>query len=205
MKTLPYDRFIIRTKLTPDEVQQRISGFVEPDQWFRWFSSGEHKPYQGEIENHKFRISRAIHYRNSFLPIIIGEIQSDPGGSTIRITMRMHGLVIAFMIFWLGNVGYLVIDTIGSVLLTTLKISSNEATPSGILFGIVFFTFGYLMAFLGYKFEAIKSINYLCDVLRARDFVESGIMGLGDVQATVVILMTIVLAILLSMCGKILL
>jgi hypothetical protein len=205
MKTLPYDSFIIRTTLTPDEVQQRISGFVEPFKWFRWLSSREHKPYEGQIESYKFRISRAIHYRNSFLPIITGEIQPDSGGSTIRITMRMDELTSIFMFFWLGTGGYIVVDTSGSFLLNMLKIGSQDVHPIQMLSGIIFFTFGYLFAFLGYKFEAIKSINYLTDVLRARDIIESGIKGLNDVQTTVVFLMSIALAILLSMFSKILL
>ncbi|MCA9975715.1 MAG: hypothetical protein KC413_08185, partial [Anaerolineales bacterium] len=57
-------------------------------------------PFEGTVENGRFNINRIINYRNSFLPIIVGQFHDDLGFTRIEITMRLHYFVMAFMGIW---------------------------------------------------------------------------------------------------------
>ncbi|MHC5676375.1 hypothetical protein [Nostoc sp.] len=72
MKILPNDTFIILTSDSLPIVLQRLNAFVGSTKAFRF--SRKHAPYQGTISESGFQISRIIHYRNSFLPVIQGEL-----------------------------------------------------------------------------------------------------------------------------------
>jgi hypothetical protein len=100
----PFERLTIETPLTPEEARQRLAEVVEPKRLFRFFSR-DHKPYQGDLDGYHFEVTRIIHYRNSFLPVIKGEIRSGLGGSVIDITMQPHLFAIIFMTLWFGVAG----------------------------------------------------------------------------------------------------
>ena len=98
MKILPYDSFTI---LTPDPlpiVLQRLNALVEPTKTFRF--SAKHAPYQGSISESGFQISRIIHYRNSFLPVIRGRFEVKSHQTLIHVQMSTHPFVMVFLGFW---------------------------------------------------------------------------------------------------------
>lgn len=65
----------------------------------RFGLSRNHNLFEGEIEGTSFKISRIIHYRNSFLPILVGQIQDDLDASTLQIVARPHWFVILLWTF----------------------------------------------------------------------------------------------------------
>ncbi|WP_420632349.1 hypothetical protein [Candidatus Leptofilum sp.] len=93
---LPYEKFEIKTRLGAVAVRQKLMEIVEPRK-VRWGWSRNHLPFEGEVEIKTFRISRVINYRNSFLPILDGEIYNDLDATKLVITAHLHLLV---MIFW---------------------------------------------------------------------------------------------------------
>ncbi|MBH8577804.1 hypothetical protein I8752_33555 [Nostocaceae cyanobacterium CENA369] len=98
MKVLPDDTFTI---LTPDSlpiVLQRLSAKVEPTKMFR--VSKKHAPYQGTISEQGFQITRIIHYRNSFLPVIRGRFEAQVHQTVVHIQMSLHPFVMTFLGFW---------------------------------------------------------------------------------------------------------
>ena len=99
MKFLPYEDFEIKTSFSPYDSVNRLKKVTGSKRHF-WFWQTPKTSYQGKIEGNQFEISRSIGYRNSFLPIIKGEVRSDLGGSSITISMQLHVLVMLFMIFW---------------------------------------------------------------------------------------------------------
>ncbi|HEY9602085.1 MAG TPA: hypothetical protein V6C85_10780 [Allocoleopsis sp.] len=101
MHLLPYDAFIIQSREPLSEVVEKLNAQIEAPKLFRWSYSRNHAPYEGTLSSSGFEIHRIIHYRNSFLPNIRGRFESSPDGTLIRITMRMHPLVTAFLVFWL--------------------------------------------------------------------------------------------------------
>lgn len=99
MRFPPVEHLQLTTALTPSEVVARLSEQVEPSGVLRWLTTK--RPYQGRVETNRFAISRVIYQRNSFLPLIRGEIVPTGTGSRLNITMRLHGGVLG-VLFVLG-------------------------------------------------------------------------------------------------------
>lgn len=93
---LPHQKFEIKTRLSSVAARQKLMEIVEPRR-MRWGWSRNHLPFEGEVEVNTFRFSRVINYRNSFLPILEGEIQNDLDVTKLVITAHLHELV---MILW---------------------------------------------------------------------------------------------------------
>ena len=103
---LPFDNFKFLTSLTTSEVQQRIESIIEPKKSFSFsFFENRTKPYEGKLIDSSFEISRIINYRNSFLPVIKGQISSYLGRTEVAVRMRPVVFVLIFVSFWLGVVG----------------------------------------------------------------------------------------------------
>ena len=67
------------------------------------------QPFKGCIEGSHFKLARVLdcflglQSRNSFQPIIVGHIEPGPVGTVVRVRMRLHGFVAAFMTVWFGG------------------------------------------------------------------------------------------------------
>ncbi|MFE1748574.1 WD40 repeat domain-containing protein [Coleofasciculus sp. H7-2] len=99
MKLLPYNTFTLQTQDPLPIVLEKLAAHIEPSK-LRWHISRHHAPYEGTLSETGFEIHRIIHYRNSFVPIIRGRFELSPSGTIIRITMKLHPFVIAFLVFW---------------------------------------------------------------------------------------------------------
>jgi hypothetical protein len=166
MLLAPFERLTIETPLRPEEARQRVAEVIEPRRMFRFFS-GNHKPYQGELNDYRFEVTRIIHYRNSFLPVIKGEIRPGLGGSVIDITMHPHIFVIVFMMIWFGIAGSIFFGMFCTVLVTIWE-SKGENIEGllGLLLPMGFLMFGYLLVMGGFKFEAVKSKTFFQELFR---------------------------------------
>jgi hypothetical protein len=155
---IPLEKFTIHSSQNPDRVREKLLEVVEPRQILPWDAKNCAKPYQGEIGDRAFQISRIISYRNSFLPLIDGRITPEGTGSKIEISMSLSPVVFIFMLVWLGMVG-----NIGILfLLATLSEGKFEAAA---LIPLGMFFFGCLLTFLGFKPEAQKAKKFLIQLL----------------------------------------
>jgi WD40 repeat protein len=100
MQLLPYATFTIQTQEPLSAVIEKLDAQIEAPRAFRWDFSRNHAPYEGTISSSGFEIRRIIHYRNSFLPNIRGRFESSAEGRLIRVTVKLHPFVIAFLLFW---------------------------------------------------------------------------------------------------------
>jgi WD40 repeat protein len=100
MKLLPYDAFTIQTREPLSDVIEKLDAQIEAPKAIRWTFSRNHSPYEGTISNSGFELRRIIHYRNSFLPKLRGRFEPSSDGTIIRVTIRLHPFVIAFLLFW---------------------------------------------------------------------------------------------------------
>lgn len=173
MNFLPYDRVTYKTYLRPEEVQQRLENSIEPTK-IRWFSFRKeaHKPYQGTLTWPTFNIHRVIFYRNSFLPMIRGEVQEEMGQTVVTVTMHPHVLVLGFMVIWL----FLPLNFCAAGL---LAMASNPAEGGGELFAmaIPFMLFGLALLLLPYKWEARQSKKFFQELLEAASAHEKSLFG----------------------------
>jgi hypothetical protein len=165
---LPFENYTLTTKLSTEEIRRRISENVEPkkNNLVRFFSTYSTKPYQGEVSKDSFTISRIISRgsRNSFLPIITGDITSFVGTTQIKIKMRLHIFVLIFMLFWFGLIGKTVVFGI---------INSHEILQNGpsadLVIPLTMFLFGCLLFTLPFKVEARKSKEFFAELFEGQE------------------------------------
>ncbi|MCB0083471.1 MAG: hypothetical protein KDE47_21165 [Caldilineaceae bacterium] len=158
-KLLPYERIVIETALSPEQVQQELTEVIEPRRnRMTWRGvAHDHKAYEGAFDHNGFTVSRIIHYRNSFLPQLTGKIERTATGSTITITMQPHTFVLVFMLAWFG----FVIMFFLMVLLATFNGGLEGNTDRlGFLMPIGMLIFGYLLVTVGFGVEANKSKQF---------------------------------------------
>ena len=106
MLFIPFESLTITTSLTFSEVLCRLDEVVTTPKAFRRilpFGAPPAKPYEGTISGKTFKINRIIIGRNSFLPIIKGDIHTQPFGCSIKIRMSLHKIVLAFMLLGCGQ------------------------------------------------------------------------------------------------------
>jgi hypothetical protein len=171
MKFLPYERLKINTTLSSQEVLTRLDNVIEPRHFFRFFGTGK-KPYEGKVEGVHFEVSRIIGYRNPFLPIIKGDIQTEISGCVTYISMQPHILVIVFSTFWLGCAGLLFLVSLASIISSFGQNSAID--PSLLLLSGGMFAFGYALLLGSFKFESAKSKKFFRELLGAKEVEEMG-------------------------------
>ncbi|MEG4945089.1 hypothetical protein QUA82_01955 [Microcoleus sp. F8-D3] len=116
------------------------------------------KPYEGTVSGKKFKINRIIIGRNSFIPIIEGDIHPQKFGCYIKIRMSLHKIVLGFMILWLW--------TTGSIGMFALFAWLVEPSVGAIFLPILgMFIFGWLLCLIPFKIEAKAAIKFLSILL----------------------------------------
>lgn len=166
---LPFDNFKLLTKLSAPEVQQRVENITEPKKEFS-FSAFKNriKPYEGKVTGHSFEISRTISYRNSFLPVIKGQVSTYLGKTEVAIKMRPVVFVLIFMCFWLGVVGLVCLGIIIAAMLHFRQLLEQGFSPGALIpFGM--FAFGYALLTIAYKAESQKSKAFLKQLFEAEE------------------------------------
>lgn len=167
MKLLPYDSYEIQTSLTHVGAVAILQSEIEPRKWLRF--SRKHKTFEGVLSWEGFKIWRIIHYRNSFIPIISGSFEEGAPGVKVKVRMRLHLFVMAFMCVWFAVAGCVIILT-GAALL------SGHTAPSPMWFiPFALFFFGWLLVSGGFWFEARKAKPLLMDLLQNKIRSEQGV------------------------------
>jgi Flp pilus assembly protein TadB len=141
---IPYQHFEIKTKLSQDATREKLADIVEPRQ-LGWRFSNDHKLFEGELDINTFKISRVIRYRNSFLPVLVGNIQDDLDSSSLQITARPNWFVI---ILW-------------PVLLIAFFFStiiSAEVTTVGLILLFILFFYGVPTLFFNFELNKAKKL-----------------------------------------------
>ena len=162
MNFLPFENITYKTSLMEDEIIKRLSDCVETQKTFRIdvFSGGAGKPYEGKINSQAFNIKRIINYRNSFLPRITGNIESDFDGIKIYVKMRLHVFVVVFLSVWCGIIG------IGSITFLWHAYYNSEVNFAALIpFGMLIFVYGLTTG--GFKYESNKSKRDLQEIFQA--------------------------------------
>ncbi|MEZ4775228.1 MAG: hypothetical protein R3D00_18735 [Bacteroidia bacterium] len=153
MKYLPFENLTYKSPLSVDEVRQRLAENIEPKKFFRmrgFLSSKDHQPYEGSIGENSFQINRIIHYRNSFLPQITGEIRPSGSGAVIDVKMKLHVMVWVFIVIWC-----MVVKT--ALITILLPFFQEERFSPGILIPVFMLVFVYVLTTAAFKFESSKS------------------------------------------------
>jgi hypothetical protein len=162
---MPYWSFQIDTPLPAPVVQERLRLLLRTKQETFW-GAVEHSidppanepPFHGNVAGHTFKISRVIRYRNSFLPVILGNIADRAYGvTTVRVRMRLPLFAMIFMAVWLGMVG-------SGIEWSFLLDLQAESSSTFLLFAM--FLFGLVLPIVGFYPEAFKAERLLRNALK---------------------------------------
>jgi hypothetical protein len=153
---IPWRTFVVETAWSPEVAAIELGKIIEKPVLF---ARGE-APFVGKaVTATEFVFRRQISGRNSFLPRIHAVIEpSHHGGSHIRVDMRMHIAVIAFMAVWMTGA------TCGSL---TVGIAAVHQGREAALPWVLFPLFGAAMIAIGFAPEARKA-EHLLRALYAR-------------------------------------
>ena len=181
MKFIPFERFKIITRLCETEILERLEASVEPKRFIRPSSllrkflvlGPSKKPYEGKIDRPYFYVSRIIGYKNSFLPMIKGELVPAARGCSVYIVMRPHLLISTFMALLLGGVLIYFLMILGSFI-SSLGHTSKE-DPSALLVPVFLFSLIYTPLLGFFKFESIKSREFFQKLFESDDIHELGL------------------------------
>ncbi len=162
MNFLPFKNITYRSGLNSREVLERLQAVTEAEKLIRipFFNDAETKLYEGEITDQHFSIRRLIKYRNSFLPRIKGEIVTESSGTRINVRMRLHIIIIIFVIFWCTMVG------IGCFVFILLSIRDGKLNPF-ILVPFMMLIFGYGVTVAAFNNECNKAVADLEQIFQA--------------------------------------
>ncbi len=103
MNLILFRKIIIISSLTETELISRLSKIVDlKKKTFSFSNPDPAKQYVGKIESRQFKIHRIIKGRNSFIPIIQGNIINNLSTRSIELKMRLHFIVILFLLWVSG-------------------------------------------------------------------------------------------------------
>src|SRR5438105_2783501 len=70
----------------------------------RFYLKRPPQPFRGSVRGSHFKVIRVLgmFVRNSFQPVVVGDIAQGPVGTEIRVRMRLHAGVATFMAIWFG-------------------------------------------------------------------------------------------------------
>lgn len=144
MKFFPYRQYEFHSSLSGNEIRNRLNCLTRASSAFRakyYPQIGTHM-YTGDVHENEFDISRRISYRNSFLPVIKGKMESTGTGTAISVRMRLNIFAIIFACVWFGALGAV---CIGLFILHFYRLSSAAVPLMMIVFGYLLFTIPFLI------------------------------------------------------------
>jgi hypothetical protein len=163
---MPFYRCHIDTPLPVEMAVERIRAITRDPPGFREFyrrafrrAGSDGPPFLGKVHGHAFRLRRDITGMNTFLPLVWGSVRPGPSGSEVSITMFVHPLVAAFML-WLAGL------FVGAW--TTFGKAPGSGTPGSVAGGGMFFVIVLALALGCFIPEAIKARRLLEEALRPR-------------------------------------
>jgi hypothetical protein len=151
VKLVPYHRFEITSPLKREEALAAVSSRLEERKWFRvrWPSSDNDERFDGSVTQNSFNITRIMGYRNSFAPVVDGEVHDAGRFSRIVITMKPHVLVPALL-------------PMLAIVLVAGLVSMGNIWP-----GLAMMALIYVMVLGGFWFEANKLEQTLRKIFQA--------------------------------------
>jgi hypothetical protein len=158
MNFWPCESFDVQTSMSEEEVVGSIRSNIEPRRFFRFGSN--HKCFQGVINNNGFKISRIIHYRNSFLPLIVGSFRRGRDGMIVSINLALNPFTRTFMGVWFTMVALGLFGGVGSLLGGNIRDLPMFLIPCGML------VFGWVMVLAGFWLEARKQKVMLIEMFK---------------------------------------
>lgn len=162
-KLVPLEHHVLITKLSSLEVRKRIAGCIAPTK--NEAISDSTKLYTGELSGDSFTISRIIHYRNAFLPVISGDIAGGFTSPTqVFLEMKLTRFFLVFIYSWIGVVGLVCVGILAAGLIQFRQVMQNGFSPLLLVpFGL--FLLGCVLIIIPFRMESKKSKKFFDQLL----------------------------------------
>lgn len=116
--------------------------------------------FEGVFEQDRFEIQRIVIGRNSFVPQIKGQIQTEVNGTKLTADLKISSFVMTFMILWTSFAFLFLIIGI------MFFIKDDELLFAIVPLGMILFMF--VIMHFGFKQEKNNSINDLKRILKTQ-------------------------------------
>ena len=159
MKLLPYRKITISTKLSKEEVLQKIrENTAKP----YIMNPGGNTLFSGVVIAESFRVRQNLDYKNSFVPFMTGRFLQHPGHTTLEVTFKPLEFVMAFMALWVGGVALACIGAFYTII-------TNESSPAPLFIPFLMFIFGTIVFSGAFALEYQKSKAALLNLIEAEE------------------------------------
>ena len=163
MNLLPYKKYWLLTKLTPEEVVQKLSCQIEPLDNMRFVSFGNTyyntRPYEGYILNDKFKIQRIDIVNHKFPTIVKGTIIEDSNGAEVNIIMRLNGFTLILMSVFLSVIMFCIFQIVREI------IKSIPVEPPVLFIVSFMFVIAIVTPLYIFQLESEKAQKFLASLL----------------------------------------
>jgi hypothetical protein len=163
---LPYRKLTIDSPLNKTEIISRLANSVSDSRrnWQLWETRAE--IFEGNLSESRFQIKRIIRYRNSFLPIINGTLEPHENGTKILITMKLHPLVLVFLLVWMSPLVMIGLGLLFSLVVSMITTGTVDFNLLLVLLGLMgMLVFAYILTSSGFTIEANKAYRILSELL----------------------------------------
>ena len=151
----PYLEEQINSEKSPEDIYMALKSVTDSRKAVL-FTNEE---FIGQVYPLGFRIFPKVNGRNSFRPILTGNMTKNGGGTTIDITLQMHIVTRVFLIFWFAMTCFFLLCGILAVFTGGLE------GITLILVSLGFVIFGQILMRCGFYGSAGKALKRLRELL----------------------------------------
>lgn len=158
---IPFESFYLISPIKPGPALKEVAERIEPEK-FGLLAGAPVTPFVGRVIRYedRFEIRRVIHYRNGFLPLVLGRVQRYGEGSRIQIRMRPPTFaLVCFCIMLVGG-------SVGLFMELASWWESGQFQP-GCLFVLFWLALVYALPTASFKFESAKAKSWLREIFQA--------------------------------------
>jgi hypothetical protein len=165
---VPFQRMTLHSASTPEVVGARLAKMVAAGGFQKKRPS---EPFVGSIVGTHFEIERVlgtlfgVPARNSFQPVIIGDIARVANGTEIQVRMRLQLLVAALVAIWFGALFFEAAPLVWSGIRDgSWPVSLEGLRPYGVMV-----VFGYVLMSVAFWTDVKKARLLLAEGLGCRE------------------------------------
>ena len=130
-------RLVFESALSLEEVTQRLQREVAPPKW-QLIETRPHL-FEGTFSDGRFSMARKVGGRNSFRPMIEGQLSRGPRGARVDVQLKLHPAIVIFCAV-LFSIGALVVAGIAASGFSMADVTPQHLPPM-VVVPVVFIAF----------------------------------------------------------------
>ena len=144
---IPHAKYEIRTELKRSEVLERILSEISTQSRIDKLLNNNRKNFRGSIGTDTFKLRKILDHRNSWNPTLKGKLYEDATGTTIKLRINIHPVVLIFSIVW-------------STLILTFGLEGTNSIEQA-LWPLGMIIFLYVLTFIFFNIATEQAVNAL--------------------------------------------